>query len=305
MSVNNPIVVPLEVSGSQPSSYNSLANKPSINGVTLQGDKSAEELGLGNPFESGTGTDSAVQINKTEPNTASGGYSTALGWGTTASGDEALAIGLRSTASGVGSFAGGVKSGQADYGTTASGAESLAFGISAKAEGQASVALGQRTVASGNMSIAVGNGSQAIANSSMAVGQQTQASALMSAAIGNYVQATGRASMVVGQYNVPDDNDVDTSHGGGARKYLFIVGNGTADNARSNAMTVDWDGNEVLAGKLTLGADPTNDMDAATMGFVAGRTGNPLDLATTNKEDLVAAINELVSRIETLEAIVH
>lgn len=54
MSVNNPIVVPLEVSGSQPSSYNSLSNKPSINGVTLEGNKAGEDLNLVDVSEMGS-----------------------------------------------------------------------------------------------------------------------------------------------------------------------------------------------------------------------------------------------------------
>jgi len=31
------------------------------------------------------------------------------------------------------------------------------------------------------------------------------------------------------------------------------VGNGTAEDARSNARTLDWSGNETLQGSLTLG----------------------------------------------------
>jgi hypothetical protein len=42
------------------------------------------------------------------------------------------------------------------------------------------------------------------------------------------------------------------------------VGNGTASDERSNARTLDWNGNEVLAGKLTVGVNPTNAMDVAT-----------------------------------------
>ena len=36
-------------------------------------------------------------------------------------------------------------------------------------------------------------------------------------------------------------------------KYAEVIGNGDSDNARSNARTLDWDGNEELAGGLTLG----------------------------------------------------
>lgn len=44
-----------------------------------------------------------------------------------------------------------------------------------------------------------------------------------------------------GRYNLIDDNDT----------YAHIVGNGTAENARSNAHTLDWDGNAWYAGSLS------------------------------------------------------
>ena len=45
----------------------------------------------------------------------------------------------------------------------------------------------------------------------------------------------------IGQYN--------TKNSGKA----FVIGNGTSDTARSDAFTVDWDGNTVMKGGLTLG----------------------------------------------------
>ena len=221
----------------------------------------------------GTGTNSAVMVNEDYPNTSSGHASFATGSSTTASGSSAFATGTNSIASGERSFAGGNKSADVDYPTTASGNESFAFGLSAKATGQMAVAFGQRTEASGNMSFVTGNTSSASGNSAFAAGQHAEAKAAMSAALGNYTKANGRACLVAGQYNVEDTNEVDTSHGSGARKYILIVGNGTADNARSNAMTVDWDGNGVFAGKLTVGTAPVNNMDVATKKYVDDNSG--------------------------------
>ena len=45
---------------------------------------------------------------------------------------------------------------------------------------------------------------------------------------------------VQGKYNTPDNNKA------------FIIGNGTANNARSNAFTVDWNGAAELQGDLTV-----------------------------------------------------
>lgn len=58
---------------------------------------------------------------------------------------------------------------------------------------------------------------------------------------GNNTIARGDCSHVEGKYNI-----IDTEN-----KYAHIIGNGTDDNNRSNAHTVDWDGNAWYAGKVT------------------------------------------------------
>lgn len=139
-----------------------------------------------------------------------------------ASGAAAFAIGSRTVASGVCSFAAGTYTG------------------------------GNKTTASGNHSIALGLAAVASGNSSFACGQQPAATAPISQAVGNHTISAGRACFVAGQYNEEDANPIDTSHGTGARKFIMIIGNGTADNARSNAMELDWDGVLTLSGGLAV-----------------------------------------------------
>lgn len=186
-------------------------------------------------WEAGTGTDAIAAKTASDPehpNTASGKFAVAAGFLSVASGQSSFAIGNQSSGTP----------------TTASGESSFAQGKGCRASGAASQAMGQKNEAIGHLSHAVGT--------------YCQAKGLASAAFGGYCIASGRCSFVAGQYNVEDTN-ADIS-GTGSKRYILIIGNGTADNARSNAMTVDWAGNEVLAGKLTLGAGPTEDMDAAT-----------------------------------------
>ena len=141
-----------------------------------------------------------------------------------------MAIGHYSTASGDWSFAGGSK-GTGGVNSTAGGKQSLSFGLS----------------------------TQALGNSSQAFGQATIANTVFSTTFGNNTISTGRASMVIGQYNIEDTSDTTeySMYGSNARKYLFTIGNGTADNARSNALTVDWNGNTTIAGSLTLNGTTT------------------------------------------------
>jgi len=112
--------------------------------------------------------------------------------------------------------------------TTASANGAVATGVGTTASGQASHAEGQLTTADGQVAHAEGYGTTASGNYSHAEGFGTKAS-------GDHQHAFGK-------YNVEDTNDT----------YLELAGNGTGDNARSNARTLDWNGNETLAGDLTV-----------------------------------------------------
>lgn len=50
-----------------------------------------------------------------------------------------------------------------------------------------------------------------------------------------------KAGVAIGKYNAKDQNN----------DYAFIVGKGTSDNSRSNALTVDWGGNVAATGNIT------------------------------------------------------
>ena len=115
-------------------------------------------------------------------------------------------------------------------------------GYSNKATGDSSV------IGGGSSNSATGNGASVLG------GRNNEASATGAVVVGGTGnQADGAYQTVFGKYNDPNNNLAE------------IVGNGTSDSARSNARTLDWSGNETLAGKLTLGADGTVSMDAVTL----------------------------------------
>jgi len=144
---------------------------------------------------------------------------------------------------------------------TASGSYSHAEGNSTKASGNASHAEGSSTTASGNQAHAEGISAVASGNHAHAEGGNTTASGLCSHAEGELTTASGKRSHaeglytiaqranqhVFGKYNIPDTDGADETYSG---TYMEMAGNGTADNARSNARTLDWSGNEVLAGTI-------------------------------------------------------
>lgn len=150
-------------------------------------------------------------------NNVSGDFSFTFGAKNTISGQYAVSIGRNGTVSGEGaSVLGGLYN-------EASGQYSSSFGgFGNKASGICASAMGNNCVASGTASFAVGVGSKA-----SRVGQ-----------------------FVFGIYNVEDTHGADGSAKG---DYIEIVGNGENKNNRSNARTLDWNGNESLAGGITLG----------------------------------------------------
>lgn len=136
----------------------------------------------------------------------------------------------------------GIMSFAEGHDTIASGMKSHAEGWNTTASGYYSHAEGVNCIASGNGSHAEGTGNTASGDDSHAEGALTTASGNDSHAQ-NYDTIAGYwAQTAIGKYN---DNQLNNA---------FEIGNGTSDSARSNALTVDWDGNVVATSvKKSLG----------------------------------------------------
>ena len=159
--------------------------------------------------------------------------------------------------------------------TTASGDYSHAEGEDAVASGSCSHAEGVAT-ATGDCSHAEGD-STASGASSHSEGSLSTAEGWHSHVEGEGTIANHRNQHVFGRYNLPDPTPTSgTSNPALEGKYVEIVGNGDGDseNQRKNARTLDWDGNEVLAGSLTLGNDPSEPMEAVTKQYVDQSVGD-------------------------------
>lgn len=190
---------------------------------------------------------------------------TTLGEKATAEGDNTTASGIDSHAEGSGTKATSAYAHAEGVGTTASNSGAHAEGMNTTASGMYAHAEGWTNTASAQGAHAEGMGNTASNQASHAEGYGTTASGYYSHAEGYGTTAQRRSQHVFGELNVLDTGGSGTTVKG---TYVEIVGNGTADNARSNARTLDWSGNETLAGKLTVGADPVNNMDVATKQYV-------------------------------------
>ena len=187
-------------------------------------------------------------------------------------GDNSVAVGDNCEASNMYSYAEGDSTTASGRAAHAEGSSTVASGPYSHAEGSGTVASkkgahaeGLRSEASGGYAHAEGADTVASGSDSHAEGYTTVASGGYAHAEGNNTIANHKSQHVFGEYNIADTNVASVSNRG---DYVEIVGNGTADNARSNARTLDWDGNEVLAGSVT-----------ANGGFVGNLTG---DASTVN-----------------------
>jgi hypothetical protein len=131
---------------------------------------------------------------------------------------------------------------------------SFASGASTKAKGNYSTALGYFTNATGDYSTALGYAANASGFTSTAMGYAANASGFTSTALGYYTNATGdystalgiatnsraHSSVVLGRYNDSISNSSTTSWID--TDPVFMIGNGTASNARRNAFLIAKNG---------------------------------------------------------------
>ena len=102
-----------------------------------------------------------------------------------------------------------------------------------------------------------------------------------SASLGESLIAATKDQTAVGRFNVGDDDGQNA----------FIIGNGTS-NARSNALTVDWDGNLDVAGAISgdiSGLFATETKTGTTIGSVSGNGGTKylsIDISKTGYKPL-------------------
>jgi len=118
---------------------------------------------------------------------------------------------------------------------------SFSSGFATKASGYASTSIGLRTTATGTYSISMGDRSIASGESSTSMGRESIASGAYSTSMGALTVAKANSALTIGVCNDNTDNPSGLFFGSTDR--IFQIGNGTADNARSNALTVLRNGN--------------------------------------------------------------
>lgn len=174
-----------------------------------------------------------------------GQYSQAFGKLCKASGDYSHCEGYNCTAAGNYSHAEG-------YNCTADGNYSHAEGMMSKTTGQFSHAEGAQCEAR-TQAHAEGSACKALGSASHAEGQYTEATqyAHYAHVEGYRTTVSLPAAHVQGKYNVIFSGLL-------SEDYADVIGNGTADDARSNAYNMDWYGNAEFQGEVYVGGCTVN-----------------------------------------------
>ena len=134
-------------------------------------------------------------------------------------------------------------------------------------------------IATGGNAHAEGRGTEATGLNSHAEGEEACAAGYVSHAEGYLTYAASQFQHVQGSFNI-----IDTE-----KKYAHIVGNGEYSgswtNGRSNAHTLDWDGNAWFQGAVKVGGTSQDDETAkelATQEYVDSKSINKITLSDGN-----------------------
>lgn len=173
-------------------------------------------------------------------------------------GAYSFAVGKQAKASGSSSIAMG-------FGSVASKTSAISIGPS-NATGVGSIAIGTST-SSAYYSYAIGNQCQSTSDHAFSLGFASIASATSSYAFGYRAKTTSSYTTALGKYNDPGN-------------YALMVGKGTSNEARSNALTLDWNGNLWIAGgmapsRVATGSDATvGNLDPLTSALIGSAASN-------------------------------
>lgn len=182
-----------------------------------------------------------------------------------------VAEGYITTAAGVYSHAEGNRTTTRGDAAHSEGFGSIAYGTASHVEGYRTTARGLASHAEGNDTHATVEGAHsegALSNASRlcahAEGWGTTASGLASHSQNRKTIASGDYQTALGKWNLADTTSA------------VILGNGTNDMARSNALTVDWSGNVNAAGDVSA----TDGTFAGALSADSATLANPLPAAS-------------------------
>lgn len=152
-------------------------------------------------------------------------------------------------------------------------------------------ALGQYSHAEGESTNAIGFASHVEGCVTTAYGMYTHAEGLGTKAYGDCSHTEGWNTIASDEYqHVQGKYNIEDAEG----EYAHIIGNGTADDKRSNAHTVDWNGNAWFTGDVYVGSTSGTNKDDGSKKLA---TEEYVDTAVTNLVD--SSLSDQIAFIDT------
>lgn len=237
---------------------------------------------------------------------ASGSYSHAEGYSVKSAGSYSHAEGNFSEAIGAASHAEGNETQATKAASHAEGNKTKATGKYSHAEGNETQAIGDNgSHAEGHKTQAYGTGSHAEGNASVvntgaiaghAEGTSTVVNARDAHSEGSHTIASSPYQHVQGKYNEEDSNET----------YAHIVGNGTSNSNRSNAHTLDWNGNAWFAGKVTVeNTTPTAPGDLTSKEYVDSKVNNYIIVTDSSLNDDGITLDDAINGLSDGEILYY
>jgi hypothetical protein len=196
----------------------------------------------------------------------------ATGWGSFAAGAYNRASGAGAVAIGFHNAAGPLDTNESNIPTSdnpnTTNLGQFAVGYGTQATGHVAFSAGQGTTASGNFSTAMGLDTNASGQYSTAMGGVTTASGDASTAMGVGTTASDYGSTVIGQFNSSGSTVTNSATAFNTANTAFVIGNGTASNAKSDAFKVMFNGDATVSNDLTVSGDTTVGNDLTVNGNV-------------------------------------
>lgn len=176
---------------------------------------------------------------------AEGNYSEATGSSSHAEGDH-------TAAKGTGAHSEGAYSEAKQFSSHAEGSHTVAEAAMSHAEGEYTIAAGTSSHVSGRYNIADSYDSWAewTPGESCVVGDKRKRTRIVDeqTVVSGYICTVDNSDADWDDLHWETDNE--------KKNFVEIIGNGTADNARSNARATDWEGNGFFKGDVYVGCNP-------------------------------------------------
>lgn len=233
--------------------------------------KTAYAFGYGNVINSVQGSCAFGYLNTFSQQAV---YAFGTGWRNTLTGQFTFATGTNNESSGNRSFVEGGNNWSQGAATHAEGTYNISSGNYGHAEGEGNRAFGLCSHVEGG-----GNVSDATQGYTHIGG------------VNNAISTESGKTVSITRYKA--DGTVRSTNNRTLGKYAEVIGNGDSDNQRSNARTLDWDGNETLYGNLTLGSGTGNPVTISNETFI------PLEITCTANDDNGGTLGQTASQLKS------